>query len=91
MIEGAPGHGEGHNSGVPLNITAAIAVKRIMQREKLAGTLVLWPGVAEEQLAPRRITSEPGFSKTLMSSFTPMSAPTWHRLGRHGRKRSGFG
>ena len=25
MIEGAPGHGEGHNSGVPLNITAAIA------------------------------------------------------------------
>ena len=26
MIEGAPGHGEGHNSGVPLNITAALAV-----------------------------------------------------------------
>jgi aminobenzoyl-glutamate utilization protein B len=48
MIDGAPGHGEGHNSGVPLNITAAIAVKRIMQREKLSGTLVLWPGIAEE-------------------------------------------
>src|SRR5712675_1094536 len=28
MIEGAPGHGEGHNSGVPLNIMAAIAVKK---------------------------------------------------------------
>jgi aminobenzoyl-glutamate utilization protein B len=53
IIEGAPGHGEGHNSGVPLNITAAIAVKRIMEREKLAGTLVLWPGVAEEQLATK--------------------------------------
>ena len=26
IIEGAPGHGEGHNSGVPLNITSAIAV-----------------------------------------------------------------
>src|SRR5487761_2513329 len=25
MIEGAPGHGEGHNSGVPLNIVAALA------------------------------------------------------------------
>ena len=37
MIAGAPGHGEGHNSGVPLNITAAIAVKRIMEREKLLG------------------------------------------------------
>ncbi|HEY0727289.1 MAG TPA: hypothetical protein VGD38_04410, partial [Pyrinomonadaceae bacterium] len=32
LVEGAPGHGEGHNSGVPLNITAAIAVKRQMQR-----------------------------------------------------------
>ncbi len=51
MIEGAPGHGEGHNSGLPLNITAAIAVKRIMEREHLSGTLRLWPGVAEEQLA----------------------------------------
>ena len=50
LIEGAPGHGEGHNSGMPLNITAALAVKRIMEREKLPGTLVLWPGVAEELL-----------------------------------------
>jgi len=48
IIEGAPGHGEGHNSGVPLNITAALAVKKIMEREHLAGTLKLWPGVAEE-------------------------------------------
>ena len=53
MIAGAPGHGEGHNSGVPLNITAAIAVKRIMEREKLSGTLVLWPGIAEEQLGTK--------------------------------------
>src|ERR1700688_2818974 len=46
LIEGAPGHGEGHNSGVPLNIVAAIAVKKIMEREHLQGTLRLWPGVA---------------------------------------------
>ena len=51
MIEGAPGHGEGHNSGVPLNITAAIAVKRLMERAKLPGTIKLWPGVAEELVA----------------------------------------
>jgi aminobenzoyl-glutamate utilization protein B len=38
---------------VPLNIVAAIAVKRVMQREKLPGTLVLWPGVAEELLATK--------------------------------------
>ncbi len=48
MVDGAPGHGEGHNSGMPLNIIAAIAVKKIMEREKLPGTLMLWPGVAEE-------------------------------------------
>lgn len=48
LVEGAPGHGEGHNSGVPLNITAAIAVKKIMEREKLPGTLKIWPGTAEE-------------------------------------------
>src|SRR6476469_255568 len=50
IIEGAPGHGDGHNSGGPLNITAARAVKRIMEAAKLPGTIKLWPGVAEEQL-----------------------------------------
>jgi aminobenzoyl-glutamate utilization protein B len=51
LIAGAPGHGEGHNSGVPLNILAALAVKRVMERDGLQGTLMLWPGVAEELLA----------------------------------------
>jgi aminobenzoyl-glutamate utilization protein B len=53
LIAGAPGHGEGHNSGVPLNIAAAVAVKQIMERDKLPGTLLLWPGVAEELLATK--------------------------------------
>jgi aminobenzoyl-glutamate utilization protein B len=53
IIEGAPGHGEGHNTGVPLNIVAALAVKAIMEREKLPGTLMLWPGVAEELVASK--------------------------------------
>ena len=53
IIEGAPGHGEGHNTGMPLNIVAAIAVKRIMERDKLPGTLMLWPGVAEELVASK--------------------------------------
>src|SRR5688572_17063063 len=53
IIPGAPGHGEGHNTGMPLNIVAAIAVKKIMERDKLPGTLMLWPGVAEEQLASK--------------------------------------
>lgn len=53
MIEGAPGHGEGHNSGQAVNITAALAVKEIMEREGLPGTIVLWPGVAEELVATK--------------------------------------
>ena len=51
FIQGSPGHGEGHNSGMPLNVAAAIVVKKIMERDKIPGTLVLWPGVAEEQMS----------------------------------------
>ncbi len=53
IIEGAPGHGEGHNSGEPLNIVAAIAVKHLMEREHIPGTIKIWPGVAEEQLGSK--------------------------------------
>ena len=53
LVEGAPGHGEGHNSGQAVNVTAALAVKAIMERERLPGTLVLWPGVAEELVAAK--------------------------------------
>ncbi|MEP7000846.1 MAG: amidohydrolase, partial [bacterium] len=63
MIGGAPGHGEGHNSGVPLNILAALAVKDIMTREKMSGTIVLWPGVAEEQLGSKAFLVRAGVFK----------------------------
>jgi aminobenzoyl-glutamate utilization protein B len=53
MVEGAPGHGEGHNSGQAVNITAALAVKELMEREELPGTIVLWPGIAEELVATK--------------------------------------
>ena len=48
LVEGGPGHGEGHNSGQAVNIVAALAVKDLMEREGISGTLMLWPGVAEE-------------------------------------------
>ena len=53
LVPGAPGHGEGHNAGQALIVTAALAVKSIMEREKMSGTLLLWPGVAEELLATK--------------------------------------
>ena len=63
MVAGAPGHGEGHNAGMPLNIAAAIVVKKIMQRDKIPGTLVLWPGVAEEQMAGKAFLVRAGVFK----------------------------
>src|SRR5271168_1028819 len=53
LVEGAPGHGEGHNSGMPLQILAALAAKRVMEREHIPGTLKVWPGVAEELLGTK--------------------------------------
>jgi len=63
MIEGAPGHGEGHNSGMPLNIMAALAVKKVMEREHLTGTLKLWPGIAEELLGTKAYYVRAGLFK----------------------------
>jgi aminobenzoyl-glutamate utilization protein B len=63
MIAGAPGHGEGHNSGMPLNIAAALVVKKIMEREHMSGTIVLWPGVAEELMAGKSYLVRAGIFK----------------------------
>ena len=63
LTPGAPGHGEGHNSGQAVNITAAIAVKRIMERERIPGTIHLWPGVAEEQIGTKAYFVRDGMFK----------------------------
>lgn len=63
MIEGAPGHGEGHNSGQAVNVVAALALKDIMEEEKIPGTLMLWPGVAEELLAGKAYMVRDGVFK----------------------------
>jgi aminobenzoyl-glutamate utilization protein B len=53
LVDGAPGHGEGHNAGMAVQITAALAVKDLMEREGLPGTIQIWPGVAEELVATK--------------------------------------
>lgn len=63
LVEGAPGHGEGHNSGQAVNVTAALVLKEMMEREGIPGTLVLWPGVAEEQLGSKAWFVRDGFFK----------------------------
>lgn len=63
LVEGAPGHGEGHNSGQALNIIAALALKKIMEREKISGTLMLWPGIAEELVGTKAYYVRAGYFK----------------------------
>jgi aminobenzoyl-glutamate utilization protein B len=75
LIEGAPGHGEGHNSGVPLNILAALAVKKVMEREHLTGTIRLWPGVAEELVGTKAYYVRAGMFKDVdVCLFTHVAA-----------------
>jgi len=88
MIEGAPGHGEGHNSGVPLNILAGIAVKKVMEREHLKGTLRLWPGVAEELVGTKAYYVRAGMFKDVdICLFTHVAnnlAVSWGPSGQNG-------
>lgn len=75
IVEGAPGHGEGHNSGQALNVVAALAVKDIMEKEGIAGTLVLWPGVAEELLGGKAYMVRDGvFNGVDAAVFTHVGA-----------------
>ena len=74
IVEGAPGHGEGHNSGTPLNVVAVLAVKELMKREKISGTLIIWPGVAEEQLGTKAYYTRDGyFDNVDLCIFTHVS------------------
>jgi aminobenzoyl-glutamate utilization protein B len=88
LLEGAPGHGEGHNSGQAVNVTAALVLKQIMEREKIPGTLRLWPGVAEEQLATKAYFVRDGYFKDVdISIFTHVGNDlnvSWGQGGGNG-------
>jgi amidohydrolase len=63
LTEGAPGHGEGHNTGMPLVVAAAIAAKEVMEKNHIPGRLMIWPGVAEELLATKAYYVRDGLFK----------------------------
>ncbi|MGH7561663.1 MAG: amidohydrolase [Gemmatimonadales bacterium] len=63
LVPGAPGHGEGHNSGMAVIVTAALAVKKVMERDRLSGTIKIWPGVAEEQIGTKAYFVRAGLFK----------------------------
>lgn len=63
IVEGAPGHGEGHNAGEAVNVTAALVLRDLMQKYKLSGTLKVLPGVAEELLGTKAFYIRAGLFK----------------------------
>ena len=65
MIEGAPGHGEGHNSGMAVNIVASLVLKELMTKYKVNGSIRLYPGVAEELVATKAFFIRAGLFKDL--------------------------
>jgi len=88
IVEGAPGHGEGHNSGQALNIVAALAVKQLMERDKIQGTLMLWPGVAEELVGAKAFYVRDGYFKNVDACiFTHVGnnlGVSWGDAGNNG-------
>ncbi|NNF14871.1 MAG: peptidase dimerization domain-containing protein [Gemmatimonadetes bacterium] len=85
IVRMAPGHGEGHNSGQAVNIVAAIAVKEIMERENIDGSLLIWPGVAEEQVASKAYFVREGvFDEVDVNLFTHVSSRFGVNWGQQG-------
>ena len=85
IVDGAPGHGEGHNSGQSVIIFAAIAAKQIMEENKIPGTLVIWPGVAEELLASKAWYVRDGYFKNIDACiFTHVSSDFTSDYGDNG-------
>ena len=63
MVQDAPGHMEGHNTHGGVASMAAFAVKQVMQRYNLPGTVAISFGPAEEQLASRPFIVRAGYFK----------------------------
>jgi aminobenzoyl-glutamate utilization protein B len=88
MVEGAPGHGEGHNSGLAVHITAALAARAVLERERLPGTIEVWPGVAEELVGTKAHFVRAGlFARSDVAIFTHVG----NNLGVQWGMRDGTG
>src|SRR5262245_16234071 len=63
LVADGPGHMEGHNTHAGVASMAAFAVKQVMQRHNLPGTVAISFGPAEEQLASRPFIVRAGYFK----------------------------
>ena len=63
IVDGAPGHTEGHNVNAAVMIGAAVAVKKTMEQFDIEGTLRIYGAPAEEQLVSRPYFVRDGYFK----------------------------
>jgi aminobenzoyl-glutamate utilization protein B len=88
QLSGAPGHGEGHNSGMPAVVAAAIATQEVMIRHGISGRLMIWPGIAEELLGTKAFFVRDGVFKGVDATiFTHVSrdlSTSWGSTGNTG-------
>ena len=63
MVKDGPGHMEGHNTHGGVASAAAFAVKQVMQRHNMPGTVAISFGPAEEQLVSRPYIVRAGYFK----------------------------
>ena len=78
IVEGAPGHGEGHNSGQSVIIFAALAVKELMEKNHMPGTIIIWPGVAEELLGSKAWYIRDGYFKNVDACIFTHVGAQWN-------------
>jgi len=65
LVKDGPGHMEGHNTHGGVASGAAFAVKQVMQRYNLPGTIAISFGPAEEQLVSRPFLVRAGYFKNV--------------------------
>ncbi|MFN3890263.1 MAG: amidohydrolase [Beijerinckiaceae bacterium] len=71
IVEGAPGHCEGHNVNGTVMIAGALAAKRAMEKYGLKGTLKVFGAPAEEQLVSRPYFVREGLFDDVDLAITP--------------------
>src|SRR5439155_24507442 len=82
LVADAPGHMEGHNTHGGVAAMAAFAVKQVMQRHNIPGTVAISFGPAEEQIASRPFIVRAGY-------FKDVDAVIYLHIG--GTLNTGFG
>lgn len=71
IVEGAPGHCEGHNSNAAVMVAGTIAAKKAMEKFRLSGQLKVFGAPAEEQLVSRPYFVRDGYFDDVDLALTP--------------------